>query len=413
MVEKFEIIAKTFQGLEDVLADELKELGAEDIKIENRSVSYTGDKELLYKSNFRLRTAIRILMPIYTFNARTVEEFYGQAKKFDWTSVMELSHKFAVDSVVNSDLFPHSRYVALKLKDAIADQFRDKYGKRPFIDPKNPQIQFHINVVDDVCTIMMDSSGEPLHRRGYRAGQDISPINEALAAGLIKLSGWDCNSDFIDPMCGSGTIAIEAALIAYGIPPGVFRQNFGFENWLDFDDELLQGIYNDDSMERDFNHSIIARDISRMAVESALQNVKNAGLQKKIEVQSGSIFDYNPTSGNGGIVVTNPPFGEKLSKEQIESFYSQLGDCFKQKYSGFDVWLISSNMEALRSFGLRPSKKLTIFNGALECIFEQFSMYAGSSTVERKDNPKRDRNEQKGKPLSKGKDKALVKRNNN
>lgn len=378
MVEKFEIIAKTFEGLENILAEELKTIGAEDIKIGSKSVSYIGDKEMLYKSNFRLRTAIRILKPIYTFNARTVDEFYGQAKKFDWTSVMELNHKFAVDSVIDSDHFVHSRYVALKLKDAIADQFRDKYGKRPFIDPKNPQIQFHVCVKDDVCTIMMDSSGEPLHRRGYRESQEGSPINEVLAAGLILLSGWDGSIDFIDPMCGSGTLLIEAALIAYGIPPGIFRQSFGFENWLDFDDNLLQSIYNDDSMERDFNHKIIGSDISRRAIEAAMQNIKSAGLQKKIDVQVGSIFDFVPQTNDGGVVITNPPYGERLSKEQIEAFYIQLSDCFKQKYAGFDVWLISSNMDALKSFGLRPSQKFVLMNGAVEYKFNQFSMFSGA-----------------------------------
>ncbi|BDX39462.1 RNA methyltransferase [Tenuifilaceae bacterium CYCD] len=406
MAEKFEIIAKTFQGLEDVLAVELQAIGAENIKVDNRSVSYIGDKELLYKSNFRLHTALRILKPMYTFSARTVEEFYGQAKKFDWSSVMELNHKFAVDSVVNSDLFPHSRYIALKLKDAIADQFRDKYGKRPFIDPKNPQIQFHVSVTDDVCTIMLDSSGEPLHRRGYRVGQDIAPINEVLAAGLIMLSGWDCNSDFIDPMCGSGTIVIEAALIAYGIPPGVFRQNFGFENWLDFDDSLLQSIYNDDSMERDFNHSIIGRDISRRAIESALQNLKGAGLQKKVDIQLSSIFDYAPSAGNGGLVVTNPPYGERLSKDQIESFYTQLGDCFKQKYNGYDVWLVSSNMDALKNIGLRPSRKISIYNGSQENFFEHFSMFTGKPRMTEREHPKE-------KPISRNTEKQLVKRKSN
>ena len=378
MVEKFEIIAKTFQGLENVLADEIKELGAENVTVGSRSVSFFGDKELLYKSNFRLRTAIRIIKPIYTFKARTIEEFYGNAKKFDWTSVMELNHKFAVDSVVDSEHFPHSRYIALKLKDAIADQFRDKFGKRPFIDPKNPQIQFHVYVHDDVCTISLDSSGESLHRRGYRDSQDIASINEVLAAGLVKLSGWDGNSDFIDPMCGSGTILIEAALIAYGIPPGVFRQHFGFENWLDFDDNLLQSIYNDDSMERDFNHQIIGGDISRRAVESAAQNIKSAGLQKKIEIRQSSVFDFNPPAKPKSIVITNPPSGDKLSKDQIESFFQQLSDIFKQKFVNLDVWVISSNFEALKSISLRPSKKIILSNGSLEYIFEHFAMYKGS-----------------------------------
>jgi len=378
MVEKFEMIAKTLQGLEGVLADELTELGAEDVKIENRAVSFRGTTETLYKANFWLRTAIRVLKPVYSFSARTIEEFYGNARKFDWTSLMDLSQKFAVDSVVNSEVFPHSRYIALKFKDAVVDQFRDRYGKRPFVDTKNPQIQFHVHISGDSCTILLDSSGESLHRRGYRTAQDIAPINEVLAAGLIKLSGWNMDSTFIDPMCGSGTIVIEAALMAYGIAPGVFRRQFGFENWLDFDEKLLQSIYNDDSMEREFTHPIIGRDISRQTVESALLNVKHAGLQKKVDIEVGSIFDFQPPADSQGIVVTNPPYGERLRREQIETFYKQLGDCFKQKYEGYNVWMISSNMDALKNFGLRPSKRYTLYNGALECKFQRYSMFAGS-----------------------------------
>lgn len=377
MVEKFEMIAKTHQGLESVLAEELRSIGAEDINQTTKTVSFKGDKEMLYKANIQLRTALRILKPIYSFKARTEDEFYGQAKKFDWLSVMNISQKYAVDSVVSSEAFNHSRYVALKLKDAIADHFREKTGKRPFVDPQNPQIRVHVQIIDDDCTISLDSSGESLHRRGYRLTQDASPINEVLAAGMILLSGWNGDSDFVDPMCGSGTILIEAGLIAHGIPPGIFRKNFGFENWPDFDESLLQQVYNDDSMEREFKHSIIGSDISKKAVEISTENIRNAALQKKIEIKVCSIFDFNPPKGKG-IVITNPPYGEKLKKEQIETFYRQLGDCFKQNYSGYDVWFISNNFDAIKSFGLRPSKTINLTNGALECKYHRYSMYQGA-----------------------------------
>lgn len=374
MAEKFEMIAKTHQGLEGVLADELKAIGAEDIIPGRKSVSFKGDKEFMYKANIQLRTAIRILKPIYTFRARTEDELYGQAKKFDWTSVIDITHKYAVDSVVSSELFNHSRYIALKLKDAIADHFREKTGKRPFVDPQNPQIRVHIQILEDECTISLDSSGESLHRRGYRQTQDASPINEVLAAGMILLSGWKGNSDLIDPMCGSGTILIEAALIAHGIPPGIFRKNFGFENWFDFDETLLQQVYNDESMEREFEHAILGSDISKRAIEISTENIRNAGLQKKVELKVQSVFDFKPPITKG-IVITNPPFGERLKKEQIETFYKQLGDCFKENYAGYDVWLISSNIEALKNFGLRPSKTIALTNGALECKYHKYSMY--------------------------------------
>jgi putative N6-adenine-specific DNA methylase len=380
MVEKFEMIAKTQQGLEGVLAEELKAIGAEEIKTQRRAVSFIGDKELLYKANIQLRTALRILKPIYSFKARTEDELYGQAKKFDWSSVINISHKYAVDSVVNSEIFNHSRYIALKLKDAIADHFREKVGKRPFVDPLNPHIRIHISINDDDCTISIDSSGESLHHRGYRLTQDASPINEVLAAGMILLSGWKGNSDFIDPMCGSGTILIEAGLIAYGIPPGIFRKNFGFENWFDFDEALLQQVYNDESMEREFKHSIIGSDISKRAIEISTENIRNAGLQKKVEIKVQSIFDFDPPKGKG-MVITNPPYGERLKKDQIETFYKQLGDCFKQRYLGYDVWLISNNIEALKSFGLRPSKTFALTNGALEYKYHRYSMFQSSPKI--------------------------------
>ena len=380
MGEKFEMIARTQQGLEGVLAEELRQIGAENVNSTSKAVSFTGDTEMMYKANLQLRTALRILKPIYTFKARTEDELYGQAKKFDWMSVMDISHKFAVDSVVNSEVFNHSRYIALKLKDAIADHFREKLGKRPFVDPQNPHIRIHVHIVEDECVISLDSSGESLHRRGYRQNQDLSPINEVLAAGMILLSGWKGDSDFIDPMCGSGTILIEAGLIAHGIPPGIFRKNFGFENWFGFDKNLLQHVYNDDSMEKDFRHSIIGGDISKRAIEIATENIRNAGLSKKIDFKARSVFDFEPPKGKG-LVITNPPYGERLKKDQIETFYKQLGDCFKQRYSGYDVWLISSNMEALRTFGLRPSKSISLTNGALECKYQLFSMYKGSPKV--------------------------------
>jgi len=380
MAEKFEMIAKTQQGLEDVLAEELRAIGAENVNQTQKAVSFYGDTEMMYKANVQLRTALRILKPIYTFKARTEEELYGQAKKFDWTSVMDVSHKFAVDSVVCSEVFIHSRYIALKLKDAIADHFREKVGKRPFVDPQNPHIRIHIHINEDECVVSLDSSGESLHRRGYRQNQDTAPINEVLAAGMILLSGWKGDTDFIDPMCGSGTLLIEAGLIAHGIPPGIFRKSFGFENWFDFDKNLFQHVYNDDSMEKEFNHSIIGGDISKRAIEISTENIRNAGLHKKIDIKVRSIFEFDPPKGKG-LVITNPPYSERLKKEQIETFYKQLGDCFKQRYAGYDIWLISNNMEALKSFGLRPSKSIALTNGALECKYQRFSMYQGTQKV--------------------------------
>lgn len=377
MSPKFEIVAKTFQGLEELLAHELSTIGATDVTVQRRAVTFTGDTEMLYRANFQTRTALRVLKPIFQFKARNEEELYGQAKKFDWTTVMDISHKFAVDSVVNSEVFTHSRYVGLKLKDAIADHFRDRFGRRPFVDPKNPHIQVHIHVSDQDCTVLLDSSGESLHRRGYRTNQSLAPINEVLAAGLIKLSGWDFTKPLVDPMCGSGTILIEAALMAKGIAPGIFRKEFGFENWLDFDKSLLEKIFNDDSHETDHSPAVVGSDISKQVVEMAQDNIRNAGLQKLIQLFHKSIFDFDPPK-EPGVVITNPPYGERLRKDQIEVFYRQLGDSFKQRYQGYDVWLLSGNMDAMKSFGLRPSTNIHLLNGAIECKYMRFPMYTGS-----------------------------------
>jgi putative N6-adenine-specific DNA methylase len=375
-----QFVAKTLHGLEDVLVNELTAIGASNVVKQRRMVSFEGDTETLYRANFQIRTATRILLPIFEFKARNEEELYGIAKKFDWTTVMDLSHKFAVDATVTSEVFTHSHYIALKLKDAVADHFRDRFGKRPFVDPKNPHIQLHIHISDQDCTILLDSSGESLHKRGYRLNQDLAPINEVLAAGLIYLSGWDGTTPFIDPMCGSGTILIEAALIARGIAPGVFRKNFGFENWLNFDKGIFEKVFNDESYERDVKPTIIGCDLSRRACDIALSNFKNAGMQKFITINNQSIFDFFPPAGPG-VAITNPPYGERLKKEQLTIFYKQVGDCFKQRYQDYSVWMISGNIEALKNFGLHPTKTATLFNGPIECKYQRFDIYSGSKKV--------------------------------
>jgi putative N6-adenine-specific DNA methylase len=377
MSGKLEFVAKTLQGLEETLAKELIAIGAENVEAERRAVKFTGDTEILYRANFQTRTATRILKPILHFKANNEQELYAHAKSFDWTSIIDLSHKFAVDSVVNSSIFTHSHFVALKLKDAIADHFRDKFSKRPFVDPKNPHIQIHIHIAEQDCTVLLDSSGESLHKRGYRLQQDVAPINEVLAAGLILLSGWDGTTPLIDPMCGSGTIAIEAALIAKGIAPGIFRKEFGFENWLDFDKKLFEKVFNDDSQEKDIEPLIIGSDISKSVIKIASDNLRNSGLQKYVKLISTSIFDLVPPQAPG-FMITNPPYGERIKKDQLDIFYQQLGDCFKQRYAGYDIWLISGNRDALKSIGLHPSKTLTLFNGPLECKYQRYNIYAGS-----------------------------------
>lgn len=318
MKEEMDLVAKTFQGLEDVLAEELKQLGATDVKPGRRMVAFRGDKEMLYRANFCCRSALRILKPIYTFKACDTDELYEAVKKYDWEQLLSADDTFAIDSVVNSDGFRHSKFVTYRVKDAIADFFNEKYGKRPSIRLTNADVLLNVHILNDEVTISLDSSGESLHKRGYRVEQTEAPINEVLAAGLILKTGWKGESNFIDPMCGSGTFLIEAALIARNINPGVFRQSFAFERWRDFDQELFDSIYNDDSQEREFNYKIYGSDISPKAIAIAERNIKSAGVGKYIDLQVLPFQRYTEAPEKG-ILVTNPPYGERISADDMLS----------------------------------------------------------------------------------------------
>jgi putative N6-adenine-specific DNA methylase len=375
-----EFIAKTFQGLEGVLAKELEQIGAKDIQILHRAVSFTGDKEIMYKANYFLRTAIKILKPIYKFKAINDVQLYNGIGGVEWDSYIDLNKTLAIDSAVSSEFFTHSQFVSLKSKDAIVDQFRKKTGKRPSVNTDDPDLRVNIHIKDDDCTILLDSSGESLHKRGYRINRDIAPLNEVLAAGMILLSGWDAKCHFIDPMCGSGTLPIEAALIAYNIPPGIYRKEYGFERWLDFDNELFSKISEEEISNIDFKHQIFASDVSSQAFQYAKTNMKNASLMNKINLTIADIENISAPEGEG-IIIMNPPYGERMKMDDINQFYKKVGDKLKKDFNGYDVWILTSNKLALKNFGLHPASKFTLFNGALECKFHKYSIYQGSKKV--------------------------------
>ena len=316
MEQEFELIAKTFMGLEPVLAEELTQLGANNVQIGRRMVSFTGDKEMMYRANFQLHTAIRVLKPIKHFKARSAEEVYDEVQKIKWDDILDVKKTFSVDSVVYSEEFRNSRFVTYKVKDAIVDWFREKLGTRPNISVSNPDIRLNIHIAEDKATLSLDSSGESLHRRGYRQEQVEAPLNEVLAAGMILMTGWKGECDLIDPMCGSGTIAIEAALIARNISPGVFRKEFAFEKWNDFDQELFDRIYNDDSQEREFEHHIYGYDIDMKAVNTAALNVRAAGMTKDITIAQKDFKDFEQPAEKS-IIVMNPPYGERISTPNL------------------------------------------------------------------------------------------------
>ncbi|MDE5561484.1 MAG: methyltransferase [Bacteroidaceae bacterium] len=373
---EFELIAKTFQGLETVLAAELIDLGANNIQIGRRMVSFTGDQEMMYRANFQLRTAIRILKPISHFKATTADEVYEAVKKIDWTQYISNETTFAVDSVVFSNEFRHSKFVAYKVKDAIVDQFREKTGSRPNIRIMNPDIQLHIHVAEYDCTLALDSSGESLHRRGYRQETVEAPLNEVLAAGIILQTGWRGECDLIDPMCGSGTFAVEAALIARGIAPGIFRKGYAFEKWPDFDKELFERIYDDDSMERPFEHHIYGYDNNRIAVEIATRNVKAAGLSKDVTIGLQDFKEFKQPKEKS-IIVTNPPYGERISAPDLLGLYSMIGERFKHQFVGGEAWVLSYREECFDAIGLKPSLRTPLYNGSLECELRKYQIFDG------------------------------------
>ena len=376
MEQEFELIAKTFMGLEPVLAKELTQLGANNVQIGRRMVSFTGNKEMMYRANFQLHTAIRILKPIRHFKAQSADEVYEEIKKIDWMNYLEPEKTFAVDAVVFSEEFRHSKFVSYKVKDAIVDQFREKTGKRPNISVANPDIRLNIHIAEDHCTLSLDSSGESLHRRGYRQESVEAPLNEVLAAGMILMSGWQGDTDFIDPMCGSGTILIEAALIAMNMAPGLFRKEYAFEKWSDFDADLFDEIYNDDSQEREFKHHLYGYDIDMKAVNTARMNVKAAGLTSAITIEQQDFKDFIQPK-HKSIIITNPPYGERISTPDLLGTYKMIGERLKHQFLNNDAWILSYREECFEQIGLKPSIKIPLFNGSLECEFRKYQIFDG------------------------------------
>ncbi len=402
MGTEFTMIAKTFKGLEEVLAGEITALGGNNIEIGRRAVSFTGDKSLLYRANLWLRTASRVLVPIATFRANDADEVYAEVKKIDWEQYMDLTTTFSIDATVYSETFKHSRYVTYKVKDAIADLFNEKYGKRPSVRITDPDLYINVHIAAETVTISLDSSGESLHKRGWRVAQTDAPINEALAAGMLLMAGWQGQSDLYDPMCGSGTLLIEAALIALNIPPGIFRKHFAFENWKDFNKDLFATISEDDSDEREFTHHIYGSDAGFYAVQAAMKNIRSAGVQRYVDIKQirieelkGEKLKEEGFDSNGALVIINPPYGERLAQDKdVLRLYSDMGKALKFQFTGATAWVISSNEEALKCIGLKPSKKIHLLNGELDCLYNQYELFQGEHKEWKKTAPQKDKRPQ-------------------
>ena len=372
------MVAKTMQGLEEVLAEELRNLGATNVEPGRRMVSFEGDLEMLYKANLCCRTALRILKPIYKFRATDTDALYDMVKEFNWSTVMSIDKTFAIDTVAYSDEFTHSRFVTYRVKDAIVDWFKDRYGddKRPGVRLQDADVLINVHISGENVTLSLDSSGESLHKRGYRVAQTEAPINEVLAAGIILRSGWRGDCPFVDPMCGSGTFLIEAALIAANINPGVYRKSFAFENWPDFDAELFDALYNDDSQERDVNFKIYGADISPKAVAIARENIKSAGVGKYIDLQIKPLSAWDEAPEDG-ILITNPPYGERISSDDMDGLYELIGSKLKKVFTGYHAWIIGYRREYFDKIGLSASTRIPILNGSLECELREYIIFEG------------------------------------
>ena len=381
MKENFKMLAKTFYGFEDILEKELLKLGAQNLKKGNRFVSFEGDKGFMYKANLCLRTALKILKPIHSVRIQNEESLYKVFYNFPWGNYMDVNSKFVIDSVVNGQIFTHSQYASQKAKDGIVDQFRDRFSKRPTVDLNRPDLRINLHINNDYCTISLDTSGASLHQRGYRTVTNIAPLNEVLAAGLIQLSGWQANTDFLDPMCGSGTFLIEAAMFALKIPANINRKNFAFEKWKDWDPELFE-IIKESQLKKVINPKIqiSGSDKAPSAIEKAKQNIENANLSDFIKIQKKDFFQLDKLTKGPLHLLMNPPYGERL-EGNINALYQGIGDGFKQSFPNTHAWLISSNMEAIKCIGLRPSRKIKVFNGKLESRLLYFPIYEGTKKI--------------------------------
>lgn len=373
------MVAKTQYGLEEVLANELRALGATNVEAHNRAVSFEGNKEILYKVNLHVRTALKILIPITKFKASDERDLYEEIRRIEWSDYLDVDGTLAVHTSLRSDIFTHSQYISQKTKDAIVDGFRDKFGRRPSVDIHHPDLSIDIHIFNDLVTVSLDSSAESLHRRGYRGENTLAPINEVTAAGMILLSGWDGTGAFVDPMCGSGTLLIEAAMYAKNIPANMLRKQFGFERWKNFDAplwkkvkaEAVAGIKETETV-------FVGSDKTFKAIDIARGNVERAGLDEDIRLSNKRFEEVNPPKVENGLVMINPPYGERLPIEEISAFYKEMGDKLKKDFDGYNAWIISSNKEAMKRIGLAASKRLTLYNGALECKFHKFELYKGT-----------------------------------
>jgi putative N6-adenine-specific DNA methylase len=374
----FEMKVTTFFGLEEILARELMQLGGKNVQPFKRGVSVVGDLGFLYKANLCLHTALKVIVPIYRFSAANEHELYERIKEIGWEDFLSNTDSLMVESVLNSETFTHSQFVSQKIKDGIVDRFREKTGKRPDVDLLRPIFKLYVHVFRNEVSLNIDSSGDPLYKRGYRADINEAPMKEVLAAGLVKLSGWEKHLLLIDGMCGAGTIGIEAALWANNIPPGYYRNNFAFMLWRNFDEKMYDTIFESSVGKiKEDKVEIICNELDQFTFRKAKSNTVNAKVDDVVTCLNQDFFDLVP-SRQAGVVILNPPYGERIPVEEIEKLYKEIGNKLKKDFQNFSAWIITSSPEAIKSIGLRPSRRIQVYNGSLECRYLKFELYGGS-----------------------------------
>lgn len=369
-------VAKTFAGLEPLLLKELEELGAVNCQLMSRSVAFEGPFELLYRVNYFSRLALRVLWRQAAFSFGSNRQFYEHLFDFPAEKFLKKDGTMAVHATNVDSIFKTPLFASVLAKDAICDRFRDLYDQRPSVDKEDPDVQFHLHIYKDQAQLFLDSSGESLHKRGYKVRNHPAPINEVVAAAMVKMSGWQADCDFIDPMCGGGTLLVEAAMQALNIPAGFYRRHFGFFEWKNFDLALWKQIKREASIKDDVPVNFYGSDINAGFLEIARSNIAKARLQDFITLERKDMLS-SPAAATPALVMFNPPYGERLDVEDMNGFYASIGDALKQKFPGCRAFMISSDIEALKHVGLKPTKKCVMYNGPLECRFVSYELFSG------------------------------------
>jgi len=365
------------RGIEPVLAGELRDLEAGSVEEGRGGVHFSGAQTLLYRANLWLRTAIRVLAPILEARVESPDELYDAVRTVDWTRYLTPQHTLAVDCNVRDSRITHSKYAALKTKDAICDQFNERLGCRPSVDVEQPMVGLNLHIYRDQAVLSLDSSVASLHKRGYRPILTRAPLNEALAAALILLSGWRGATAFADPLCGSGTLPIEAAWIATRRPPGLTRRRFGFQGWLDFDvnlwlelrDQARRGV------RKELPAPIVASDVRRDAIMFSRNNAKAAGVGHLLSFETKDVRDFVPPAGAPGTIICNPPYGERMGEaSDLKGLYRTLGEVFRQRCAGWRVFVFAGNAQLARAIGLSPVEQMPLFNGKIPCRLLRYDL---------------------------------------